>query len=72
LIGILALGLAAKGAGEQASLLFADLVRDAARLDPLWVKVGFVFALVGISTKMGLAPMHPADIPPTSTRPFFC
>jgi len=69
LIGILALGLAAKGTGEQASLLFADLVRVAARLDPLWVKVGFVFALVGISAKIGLAPMHPADIDATSNAP---
>ena len=69
LIGILALGLAAKGTGEQASLLFADLVRVAVRLDPLWVKVGFVFALVGISAKIGLAPMHPADIDATSNAP---
>jgi hydrogenase-4 component F len=69
LIGILALGLAAKGAGENASLLLADLVRDAAQLDPLWVKVGFVFALVGISAKIGLAPMHPADIDATSNAP---
>src|SRR5262249_52843473 len=69
LIGILSLGLAAKGTGEQASLLFADLVRIAARLDPLWVKVGFVFALVGISAKIGLAPMHPADIDATSNAP---
>jgi len=69
LIGILSLGLATKGTGEQASLLFADLVRIAARLDPLWVKVGFVFALVGISAKIGLAPMHPADIDATSNAP---
>ena len=69
LIGILAFGLAAKGAGEHASLLLADLVRDAAQLDPLWVKVGFVFALVGISAKIGLAPMHPADIDATSNAP---
>jgi hydrogenase-4 component F len=69
LIGILALGLAAKGAGERASLLFVDLVRDAAQLDPLWVKVGFVFALVGLSAKIGLAPMHPADIDATSNAP---
>jgi len=69
LIGILALGLAAKGAGEHASLLLADLMRDGAQLDPLWVKVGFVFALVGISAKIGLAPMHPADIDATSNAP---
>ena len=27
-------------------------------LDPLWLKAGFVFILVGYGTKMGLAPMH--------------
>lgn len=69
LIGILALGLAAKGIGEHASLVVNDLVRDAARLDPLWVKVGFVLALVGIGAKIGLAPMHPADIDATSNAP---
>src|SRR5271166_4686955 len=69
LIGILALDLATKGAGEHASLVVSDLVRDAAKLDPLWVKTGFVLALVGISAKIGLAPMHPADIDATSNAP---
>jgi hydrogenase-4 component F len=69
LIGILALGLAAKGLGEHASLVVNDLVRDAAQLDPLWVKVGFVLALVGIGVEIGLAPMHPADIDATSNAP---
>ena len=69
LIGILALGLATKGAGAHASLVVTDLVRDAAKLDPLWVKTGFVLALVGISAKIGLAPMHPADIDATSNAP---
>ena len=44
-------------------------MRDAAQLDPLWVKTSFVFALVGISAKIGLAPMHPADIDATSNAP---
>ncbi len=69
LIGILALGLAAKGLGEHAGLVFSDLLPDAARLDPLWVKISFVFALVGIGAKIGLAPMHPADIDATSNAP---
>ena len=69
LIGILALGVAAKGVGQNASLIVTDLVRDAAQLDPLWVKTSFVLALVGVSAKIGLAPMHPADIDATSNAP---
>ena len=69
LIGILALGVAAKGVGQDASLIVTDLVRDAAQLDPLWVKTSFVLALVGVSAKIGLAPMHPADIDATSNAP---
>jgi hydrogenase-4 component F len=30
----------------------------AQKMDPLWLKAGFVFILVGYGTKMGLAPMH--------------
>ncbi len=37
---------------------FSALTAVAGRLDPLWLKVGFVFTLVGYGTKMGLAPMH--------------
>jgi hydrogenase-4 component F len=37
---------------------FSALIPVAGRLDPLWLKVGFVFILVGYGTKMGLAPMH--------------
>jgi hydrogenase-4 component F len=37
---------------------FSSLTEVAQRLDPLWLKTGFVFILVGYGTKMGLAPMH--------------
>ena len=37
---------------------FSALTEVATRLDPMWLKVGFVFILVGYGTKMGLAPMH--------------
>ena len=42
----------------SASLTFTGLAGVAGRLDPTWLKVGFVFILVGYGTKMGLAPMH--------------
>jgi hydrogenase-4 component F len=37
---------------------FSSLTDVAKQLDPLWLKTGFVFILVGYGTKMGLAPMH--------------
>jgi hydrogenase-4 component F len=39
-------------------LSFSALTAAARQLDPLWLKAGFVFILVGYGTKMGLAPMH--------------
>lgn len=41
-----------------APLLLDDLVANAARLHPAWLKAAFVFLLIGYGTKMGLAPMH--------------
>ncbi|MDD5350197.1 MAG: proton-conducting transporter membrane subunit [Chthoniobacteraceae bacterium] len=69
LIGILFLGLAAKSAPGHPNLLVSELLRHAAQLNPLWIKASFVFALVGVSAKIGLAPMHPADIDATSNAP---
>ncbi len=51
----LALALPAEGPG---SLLVADLVARAPLMSAPWLKVGFLFLLVGYGTKMGLAPMH--------------
>ena len=42
----------------DAPLSFSSLTMVAKSLDPMWLKVGFVFILVGYGTKMGLAPMH--------------
>ena len=42
----------------DAPISFSSLTAVAPRLDPLWLKAGFVFILVGYGTKMGLAPMH--------------
>ena len=39
-------------------LSFSALTTVARALDPMWLKAGFVFILVGYGTKMGLAPMH--------------
>ncbi|MFZ5773471.1 MAG: proton-conducting transporter membrane subunit [Thermodesulfobacteriota bacterium] len=39
-------------------LSFSALQSVAASLDPVWLKAGFVFVIIGYGTKMGLAPMH--------------
>jgi len=40
------------------ALSFSAITGVAGKLDPFWLKAGFVFILVGYGTKMGLAPMH--------------
>ncbi len=42
----------------DAPVSFSALTSVAKQLDPVWLKVGFVFIFVGYGTKMGLAPMH--------------
>ena len=59
-MGTLLAGAAANGLHLPSSqaLLWTNLRQDAARLDPVLIKVAFVFLLVGYGTKAGLAPMH--------------
>lgn len=54
-VGVILLTIAA---GNINSLLFADLYNYAEKLNPFWLKLSFVFILVGLGTKMGLAPVH--------------
>jgi hydrogenase-4 component F len=42
----------------NAPFSFSSLNKVAGQLDPLWLKAGFVFVVIGFGTKMGLAPMH--------------
>ena len=37
---------------------YSSLSKVADKLDPNWLKAGFIFTLIGYGTKMGLAPMH--------------
>lgn len=39
-------------------LSYSSLYKVAASLDPIWLKTGFIFVIIGFGTKMGLAPMH--------------
>ena len=42
----------------DAPISFSAMTEVARQIDPMWLKAGFVFILVGYGTKMGLAPMH--------------
>jgi hydrogenase-4 component F len=69
-IGFLFLTLSASGtvlAGRQ--LLISSYTRFASTLNPIWLKASFIFVFVGLSTKIGIAPMHPGDIDATSNAP---
>lgn len=57
LVGTFFLGVAA-GAGHRTSLLLGDLQAHAESLDGQWLKIAFIFLLVGYGTKLGLAPLH--------------
>ena len=37
---------------------FSSLHSVASQLNPIWLKAGFIFIVIGYGTKMGLAPMH--------------
>jgi hydrogenase-4 component F len=60
LLGIILMYASAAGVlgGDANSLDWSVLFSVADQLDPALVKVAFIFALVGLGTKAGLAPMH--------------
>lgn len=58
LLGTVLISLSMDAGGVDVPVSFSALTTVATRLDPLWLKVGFVFIIVGYGTKMGLAPMH--------------
>ena len=58
LLGSVLISLSMEIGNVDAPISFSALSSEAKHLDPLWLKVGFIFILVGYGTKMGLAPMH--------------
>lgn len=69
-IGILFLTLSANGTDlESKQLFFWEFIRNAAQLNPIWLKASFIFIFVGLSTKIGIAPMHSGDVDATSNAP---
>jgi len=69
-IGILFLTLSANGTTmEGHQLFFSEFVKNATKLNPVWLKASFIFIFVGLSTKIGIAPMHSGDVDATSNAP---
>lgn len=60
-MGILFLSLSMKGTGMH-GLSFSGLATVARTLDPVYLKIAFLFVLTGYSTKMELFPMHTVGI----------
>ena len=58
LLGNFLLAVAAIDNNSSTALLVTDLIANASKLHTPWLKVSFLFFLVGYGTKMGLAPMH--------------
>ncbi len=58
LLGFFFITLSMDHAGLDVPLTFSSLNTAARQLDPVWLKTGFIFILIGFGTKMGLAPMH--------------
>ncbi len=58
LLGSFFVAYSAVRRGMTPSLKIIDLLRQAPRLNKVWLQAGFVLLLVGYGTKMGLAPMH--------------
>jgi hydrogenase-4 component F len=58
LLGTLFLAYAAHMGRIEEPLMFSRLVEHASDLSRPWLRAGFVLALVGYGTKMGLAPLH--------------
>ncbi|HOS72752.1 MAG TPA: proton-conducting transporter membrane subunit [Bacteroidales bacterium] len=67
-LGILFLGFI-YGTGEAPNLSFSSFSLVIAGADPLYLKIAFVFVVVGFSTKMGLFPMHTVTIDAHSVAP---
>ena len=67
-LGILFLGFI-YGRGDASNLSFASLSGIINRANPMYLKIAFVFVLIGFSTKMGLFPMHTVTIDAHSVAP---
>ncbi|RLB72254.1 MAG: hydrogenase [Deltaproteobacteria bacterium] len=58
LLGCFFVVLSLDNANLHVAITFSSLNAVATQLDPVWLKAGFIFLIIGYGTKMGLAPMH--------------
>lgn len=58
LLGCFFIVLAMDIGNVDVPITFSSLGAVATQLDPVWLKAGFIFLVIGYGTKMGLAPMH--------------
>jgi hydrogenase-4 component F len=58
LLGIFCIAVAAMKTEPAISLIWSDLILRAKELDVVWLRAGFLLALVGFGAKMGLSPLH--------------
>ncbi|HPN39238.1 MAG TPA: proton-conducting transporter membrane subunit [Melioribacteraceae bacterium] len=69
-IGILFLSLSSKDTSiEGGQLFFSSFITHAKELNPIWLKASFIFIFIGLSTKIGIAPMHNGDVDATANAP---
>lgn len=67
-VGILFLGIAGQ-AKEHLDISVSLLSTKSHELSPIWLKISFLFAIVGFSVKMGAAPLFSVDIDAKDTAP---
>lgn len=67
-LGILFLGFIYER-GDAPNLTFSSFSHVISNASPLYLKIAFIFVLVGFSTKMGLFPMHTVTIDAHSVAP---
>jgi len=54
-VGIIFLSM---GLGQEDSLFFDDLYKNAKHINPFWLKLAMSFIVIGFGTKVGFAPVH--------------
>ena len=67
-IGILFLGITVSGS-KMLPFSYTSVAQFASQANPLYLKITFIFVLVGYSTKFGLFPMHTVSIDAHTVAP---
>jgi hydrogenase-4 component F len=68
-VGIILLGMTVQQDGLY-DLSFSAISQHVTQANPFWLKMVFLFILVGFSTKMGLFPMHTITVDAHTVAPF--